>query len=113
MLVLTEDALLTCTHKLGKLNLQPAQDWVRVQGRRVLIDPDPERRDIDGCPNVNVNMKKCGKSLRVQVGYSTFVHIGGKSICLDNVRGLTDGTPPGATYYEVDRAGQTFVSEAP
>jgi hypothetical protein len=51
-------------------------------------------------------------TLPVKSGYSDFVRIDGKRICLDTVTGLTDGTPPGTVEYKVRSAGQDFVSEA-
>ena len=44
------------------------------------------------------------------VGYSTFLKIDGHKICLDTVRGLTDGTPPGVVEYKVRIPGQGLVA---
>ena len=54
MLVLTEDALLVCAHELGEVGVAPRQDWVTVNGRKVLVDSDPESRPITKCPNIGV-----------------------------------------------------------
>jgi hypothetical protein len=112
MLVLTEDAILNCAHILGLVNLSPSQDLVTVAKRRILADPDPENRPIAGCPNINVGIKPCTQTLWVDKGYSEFVRIGGKRICLASLQGITDGTPPRSVKYVVRTAGQEFVSEA-
>ncbi len=47
----------------------------------------------------------------MQQGYSEWLRIGGKRVCLDTVTGLTDGTPPGTVKYEVRDPGQRLVEE--
>jgi hypothetical protein len=44
-------------------------------------------------------------------GYSSFVRINGRAVCLDTVTGFTDGTPPGVVKYIVRHPGQKFVNE--
>lgn len=112
MLLLTEDALLICKHRLGKVDIKPTQDLVTIGRRRVLVDDNPEGRPINGCPNIGATIKPCTHTLRVQVGYSEWIRIEGKQVCLDTVTGLTDGTPPGTVKYIVQRPGQEFVQEA-
>lgn len=109
MRLLTEDAVLVCLHELGRVENRPSQSLVRIDGRRVLVDNDPETRSISFCPNIGTTIKPCQQTLRVQVGYSTWLRIDDKRICLDTVRGLTDGTPPGTVEYKVRRAGQKLV----
>jgi hypothetical protein len=46
----------------------------------------------------------------VKQGYSDFVRIGGRKVCLRNIEGLTDGTPPGLVKYIVQSPGQTLVN---
>ncbi|MGO4587894.1 hypothetical protein [Paenarthrobacter sp. 2TAF44] len=108
MRILVEEAILRCGHD-GKVKTVPSQEWVRVKGSPVLVDNDPQGRDISMCPNVGINIKPCNKTLPVTKGYSTFIRIGGKAVCLDTVEGFTDGTPPGGVKYNVRRPGQTFV----
>jgi hypothetical protein len=112
MKIITEDALLVCNHELGHVKNLPSQDWVTVEGRRVLVENDPEARPIGGCPNIGATIKPCTNTLKVDAGYSLFVRIGGKPICLDTVTGYTDGTPPSGVKYKVRTPGQEFVSEA-
>ena len=40
---MTEDAIVLCTHQLGNVENQPSQTLVTIDGRRVLVDNDPER----------------------------------------------------------------------
>lgn len=111
MNLLTEDADLRCAHELGKVSIHAGQGWVRVGGRRVLVERDPERCAISGCPNYGPTIKPCTMTLAVQTGYSAFVRIDGRRICLDTVTGLTDGTPPGSVRYQVRASGQRFVRQ--
>jgi len=108
MRILVMEAILRCGHD-GKVENVPSQEWVRVKGSPVLVDNDPQGRDISMCPNVGINIKPCNKTLPVAKGYSTFIRIGGKAVCLDSVEGFTDGTPPGGVKYNVRRPGQTLV----
>ena len=111
MFFMTLDSVVVCTHKLGHVDLAASQKFVTVEGRPVLVATDPENREISGCPNTGPAMKPCTLTLRVQRGYSPFLKIEGHRICLDTVRGFTDGTPPGAVEYVVRSPGQNFVSE--
>jgi hypothetical protein len=111
MKLLTEDAALVCNHELGRVINQPTQTLVTIGHRQVLVDSDPEGRNIVGCPNIGATIKPCQKTLKVEVGYSDWVRIDGHRVCLDTVTGLTDGTPPGTIKYVVRIAGQDLVSE--
>jgi hypothetical protein len=111
MLFLTEDARLVCTHEPGRVDTVGTQDLVTVERRKVLVDSDPEQRPISGCPNIGPGLTPCTTTLDVRVGYSGFLRILGKRICLITVTGFTNGSPPGGARYEVRQAGQSFVSE--
>jgi hypothetical protein len=111
MRVLTEDAVLVCAHELGIVGIAATQGLVRVNGRRVLVEKDPEGRPIAGCPNVGPAIKPCTSTLAVRAGYSGLVRIDGRRVCLDTVTGLTDGTPPGTVLYRVRSPGQTLVAQ--
>jgi hypothetical protein len=106
---MTQDAVVVCTHQLGNVTNQPSQNLVTVNGRRVLVRPDPEGRNIKLCPNINVTMKPCSQTLRVTVGYSELIKVDGHPVCLDTVRGLTNGTPPAIVEYIVLDPGQQLV----
>ena len=108
---LTEDALLVCPHESGYVQIVATQNLVTINGRRVLVDNDPEQRQIVGCPWTAPGMKPCLTTLKVVHGYSDLIRIQGRRLCLDPVTGLTDGTPPGAFDYAVRRPGQALVSE--
>ncbi len=112
MYILTEDALLVCKHELGTVSIKATQDLVTIEKRRMLVENDPEGRSIARCPNVGATIKPCQKTLKVKQGYSDFICIDGKRVCLDTVTGLTDGTPPGTVQYKVRKPGQDLVSEA-
>jgi len=112
MLVLTEDAGLFCKHGPGKVSIQATQELVTIDGRKVLVEIDPQGRPISGCPSV-VPFKPCLTTLVVDKGYSEFIRVENRRLCLDTVTGFTDGTPPGVAKYEVRYAGQEFVSEKP
>lgn len=110
---LTEDTTIVCQHELGHVGIRPTQTFVTIAGRRVLVSPNPQGRPITGCPNVGATIKPCTQTLAVRHGYSDWLRIEGQSICLDTLRGLTDGTPPGTVDYEVRHPGQILVSEVP
>ena len=112
MRVLTLDAVIHCQHRMGTVKLTARQDFCTIAKRPILIDDDPEKKSISGCPNINpaLGLKPCTETLRVQVGYSTFVRIAGRAVCLDTVTGLTTGTPQGTVKYVVAKPGQEFVA---
>ena len=112
MKILTEDAVLVCNHILGTVKNQPSQDLVTIQARKVLVEHDPEGRSISACPNVGITIKPCQLTLKVDVGYSDWIRIDGRRICLDTIDGLTDGTPPGTVHYKVRAPGQDYIDEA-
>ncbi|HZJ10829.1 MAG TPA: hypothetical protein VFD39_14110 [Trueperaceae bacterium] len=112
---LTVDAVLACEHAgLVALN-PPTQTWVTVRGRSVLVEPDPEHCKVRACPNANppAGIRPCLTTLAVTEGYSTFITVDGRRVCLDTVSGLTDGTPPGQVNYTVRQPGQAHVRERP
>lgn len=108
---LTEDVDVRCAHRLGRASVPAAQVLVRVNGRRVLVDPDPRGRSINNCPNIGVGIKPCKTTLPVLHGKSGFVRINGSKVVRADLSGLTDGTPPGAVTYEVLTPGQNLVGE--
>lgn len=104
---ITLDSVIKCDHK-GVIQNVNQQDWVTIDVP-VLVDNDPEGRDIDWCPNSGPTIKKCGKTLKVAVGYSTWIRIDGHAVVLATLDGLTDGTPPGVVHYTVEDPTQMFV----
>jgi hypothetical protein len=108
--LLTEEADLICGHKLGHVKNRPGQDLVTVEHKKLLVQNDPEGRDIAGCPTAPP-LKPCLKTLAVKEGYSDLVRIEGHPVCLSTLTGLTTGDPTGAVYYTVKTPGQDLVSE--
>jgi hypothetical protein len=111
MLILNDEARLVCKHETGRITNKPSQDWVTIEQKPVLVEIDPEGRTISGCPVVPPIGRPCVTTLKVHTGYSQWLRVGGKRVCLDTITGFTDGTPPGTVLYKVNFAGQEFVSE--
>lgn len=111
MLILTDEALLVCKHEVGRITNKRSQDFVTIGKKPILVENDPEGRTITGCPIYPPMGRPCVTTLKVQTGYSEWMRVGGKRLCLDTITGLTDGTPPGTVLYKVNFAGQEFVSE--
>ncbi|BAS15745.1 conserved hypothetical protein [Arthrobacter sp. Hiyo8] len=61
--LLIKEAILRCGHD-GKVENVPSQQWVRVAGSPVLVDDDPQGRDISMCPNVGLNIKPATRHCR-------------------------------------------------
>ncbi len=111
MRFMTEDAIVVCDHQLGNVTgFAPAQSWVTVHNRRVLVEPDPVGRTIAGCPIVPPQGVQCTQTLAVQQGYSGLLKVDGRRICLDTVRGLTNGVAP-VDYSVRDPAQQLVDSD--
>jgi hypothetical protein len=109
---LTEDAQLHCDHESGHVAVIATQGLVTVNGRRVQVERDPEGRSIAGCPWTGPGgQMPCTTTLPVQQGYSTWVKVDGRRVCLDTVTGLTNAIPPATFNYKVFLPGQGLVSE--
>ena len=113
MKILTEKALLVCDHELGHVQIGARQSLVRVNGDRVLVDDDPEKKEIKHCPNTNplAGILPCRHTLPVETGYSGLVRIDGRRVSMDTVTGRTDGVPP-QFHYKVRNPGQQLVSSS-
>jgi hypothetical protein len=107
---LTEGAKLICDHG-GHVSIAATQAFVRIEKKRILVQPNPENRGIADCPNSNpiIGILPCRHTLEVREGYSVLVRIGGKPVCLESVLGYTDGSPPRVTNYKVVDPAQVFV----
>jgi len=101
-------SVIKCDHD-GRVANQPSQTWVRVDNSPVQVATDPEGRSIAACPNYGPTVKPCVKTLKVATGYSGFITIDGHRLVLDNLDGLTDGTPPGLVHYKVRDPKQRYV----
>lgn len=111
MRLLTANTAIVCDHQLGRVDIRSSQDMVAVDGESVLVATDPERRPIRRCPNIGLTIKPCTTTLKAALGYSVWIRIDGQRVALDQLTGLTDGTPPGTVAYTVRDPGQLFVSD--
>jgi hypothetical protein len=102
------DSLISCGHD-GRVNNQASQQWVTVRGVPVLVDRDPEGRSITACPNYGATVKPCTTTRTVTVGYSAWLRVDGHRVVLDNLDGITDGTPPGQVHHSVRDPRQDFL----
>ena len=109
---LTLKAKLVCKHITGVVQIFTLQNLVTVEGTPVLVANDPEKKPILGCANVGPTIKPCSLTLPVSEGYSDFIRIGGRAVCLETVTGRTDGTALGTVDYVVRNPGQQFVRGA-
>lgn len=104
----TAKAVIKCAHD-GTVQNMPSQHWVTVERVEVLVENDPEGRDITACPNYGVTITPCLKTLKVTTGYSVRVRVDGKPVVLSNLDGLTNGTPPLSVHYTCRDPAQKFV----
>lgn len=111
MKLITLNAIVVCDHQTGMIKNVASQHWLTIDGVPVLVATDPEHRSISGCSNTNptTGQKPCLTTLKVKQGYSEFIAIDGHAACLESVKGLTDGTPPGTFNYSVRTPAQTLV----
>jgi len=110
MKLLTLNATVSCDHR-ARVSLVANQTFVKISGSPVLTEPDPVGRSIGGCPNAGANIKPCTRTHKVSSGYSGLIRIAGRSVVLNTLIGLTDGTPPASVTYRARSAGQEFVME--
>lgn len=103
-----EESVIKCGHD-GRIGNKASQHWVTIESVPVLVDHDPEGRQITACPNFGPTMKPCAKTLVVAKGYSTWIRIDDQRIVLSHLDGLTDGTVPGTVHYQVRDSAQDFV----
>ncbi len=107
---LIQDSVIKCPHPPhGEVQNKPSQSLVTIAGRPVLVETDPEKRPISMCSNVGPAIKPCTTTLVVEQGYSGLLRVEGHRVCLDTLKGKTDGTPPGTCYYTVKDVKQTLV----
>jgi len=111
MKFLTNRAKLTCKHVTGVVQIFTLQNLVTIENEPVLVKNDPETKLILGCANVGPTIKPCSLTLKATEGYSDFIFINNRAVCLDTITGLTDGTAPGTVKYVVQNPGQHFVAE--
>lgn len=104
--LVTEQSLFVCSHA-GNAERKPSQDFVRIEGARILVDPDPLQRSISACPWRLPGQKPCTNTVSILSGLSPFVHIAGHPVGLSSLVGLTDSVPP--VTWQVSAPAQTLV----
>ena len=104
---LTFNAELNCSHGPGKVVVKARQDWVYIDGVRVLVATDPEQKRINTCNWVGPGQTPCTLSLTVTDGYSSLIRIDDNRVCLDTVTGPTNGSP-GTFSYSVSSPGKVW-----
>jgi hypothetical protein len=105
---LSLESVVACDHD-GRVTNVASQHWVTIEAVPVLVEIDPEGRNIVACPNYGPTIKPCVTTLKVLVGYSGLVRVDGKRTVLSNLDGWTDGTPPGLVHYRVRDPKQLLV----
>jgi hypothetical protein len=107
MLLVNDAALLLCPHQ-GKVQIIAGQGWVSIAGSKVMVSPQPDGRPFDsGCMWKGGGMVPCTVVANVTAGYSSFMRVDGRPVCLEGITGHTGGNSGG--LYTVRNAGQTFV----
>lgn len=106
---LTENGALHCLHPgAGRVAVAQGSHFVRINGARVHVEPNTLGRGIGGCKHpASTNSKPCSSTLTVNGGYSHFIRIAGKAVCLASIGGVTDSVPP--STYRVSYPGQALV----
>jgi len=97
---------------MGVIKVPATQGLVRIDGARVLVEPNPLKKAVAACPMAPPS-KPCLVTVTVDgdKSYSKLVKINGDRVCLDTVTGFTDGAPPGSVKYSIASVGQKFVME--
>jgi hypothetical protein len=110
-LVLTAKSVLRCAH-MGVVDIEPSQEWVRVEDVPLLIEPDPKDRPIHRCPQATPTTPPCTRTVAVNEGtsYSAFVRIDDHRVCLGSTTGLTNWSKLAIIPFAVSSPEQDLVS---
>ena len=109
MKFLVQSSLLTCDHGSGVVAIGALQAMVHVNGVAVMVQGDFEAKGIAGCANAGPSIKPCTTTTAVTKGYSGHVFINNIPVALDDLEGVTDGTPPSTIPFKVRTVSQTLV----
>lgn len=109
--VLTERSVLHCAH-MGTVSLNPSQQWVRVNGASVLVDPDTVNRPVVACPMATLVNTPCTQTMTADrdASFSSLVRIDSRGVCLDTATGVTNWSQLLNTPYTVTSPAQDFVA---
>jgi hypothetical protein len=110
MRVLTGKAVLACEHG-GLVDIKSAQDWVKIDGVPVLVEPDPLHRPVVACPRMTPTTPPCTLTISIDesASYSALVSIDGRRVCMDSATGRTNWSLLTIVPYAVREAGQTLT----
>jgi len=110
--IITQAAVLQCDHLTGIVGIAASQRLVTIMNVPILVKGDLISRPIAGCPiPASGGSKPCLTTINETKGHSSLLFIRGKAVCLEALKGLTDGVPPGSINYTVNSAGQNLVVE--
>lgn len=113
---LTKKGVVRCSHRGplgGRVSVHVTQRFVRIAGGAVNIASNTLNCSINdlSCSiitDVTKGIFACKKTITVDGGYSKFITIEGKAVCLDHITGKTLSNPAGGMY-NVRNPGQRFV----
>lgn len=106
---LTDHGALVCDHG-GAIPAVSSQGLVRVQGGAVLVEPDPVGKAV-ACPRqaTQIGQSPCMTTFDVSAGYSSWIRIDGRPVCLSTIAGHT--AAPDRPGYSVAAPGQSLVED--
>ncbi|MEZ4861769.1 MAG: hypothetical protein R3C14_10690 [Caldilineaceae bacterium] len=107
--VLTEASILLCSHK-APLQFQASQHKLTVDGKAVILQRDLLQAVITTCPNKGPSLIPCTMVTSITNGVSTELMVDGEPVMLENATGLTNGSPPTPSMWQVQSAGQTKLT---
>jgi len=104
--VLTEASVLTCSHQ-APLQIQASQHKLTVDGKAVILQRDLLSALISACPNKGPGLVPCTMVTSIISGISTELLVDGEPVMLENATGLTNGSPPAPSQWQVKSVGQS------
>ena len=109
MYFLTQRGALVCDHG-GPIPAVASQSLVRAAGDAVLVEPDPIGKAV-ACPRqaAQIGQSPCMTTFDVSAGYSSWIRIDGRAVCLATIAGHT--AAPDRPGYSVASAGQSLVED--
>lgn len=104
MFVLTTKAVLVCDHG-GIIDIDPGQNWAKIENDPILIEPDPLNRPVLVCPRVTPTTPPCTLTISIEEGpsYSDFVTIDGRRVCKDTTTGRTNWSQLATVSFSVEK----------
>jgi hypothetical protein len=111
--LLVARAVLKCAH-MGTVGLEPSQDFVRVDGDLLLVEPDTIDRPVSACPMLTPGNPPCTRTVNADraASFSELVSVEGRGVCLDTATGMTNWSKLAVVPYLVVSPGQDLVTAA-